>query len=266
MDGKSDSQTMFIHIINQPTAFFKHQQRDEADLSREQKLSIVANLFDTNKSAFLQRYGKFLDENQLSLFDDLGDDDLAVQVRELRQRLKSAASLIRNRRFRAMEQLLKNSDYFSSSEMQTRNPYLFELMVGQHMNHSEQKQLQDDNYRNNYDHVNFSSFLLEQMRTSQLKCKSFVQQQIEENVEEFDEEDEEEEEKEDDNEDKMESSNSITAEEKRQLKKEFQTQMMEHFLEGKDGEFFDYSQVDNDDQFDSEEMERLEQERYFDEW
>ena len=44
--------------------FFKHQQKDEPDLSIEEKENIVKDLLQNKPSTFIQRFGKYL------LFDE----------------------------------------------------------------------------------------------------------------------------------------------------------------------------------------------------
>lgn len=254
-----------IEFIARQNVYFKSQQLGEPDFTFVEKKTIVQQLFDSNKSLFLQRYGQYLDLNHLKCFDSIDhDDDVVIQVRDLKSRLDLNAKMIRNRRYRAMEDMLENGDYFSNSEMQSRNPYLFDLMVGQHLTDLEQKQLQADNYKSNYDQINFSSFLMEQMRVSRLTRKYFAQKHDEENVDESDEEEQEDE----DNDDIVltdeENKSTITDEEKDQLNKEFRNQMIRNFLDGKDCDF-DYNKVDNDDRYDNEELERYEQEKYFSE-
>lgn len=49
---------------------------------------------------------------------------------------------MRNRRFEAMNELIKEGSYFSDTEMKTRNPLLFEHLVGQYLT-PEEKEVSD---------------------------------------------------------------------------------------------------------------------------
>lgn len=124
-------------ITCQKDAFFKSQQRDEADLSTDEKTAIVRKLFETDPSLFLYRYGKYLNENQLNFTLECvtctNKDDIIMQIEQLKKKDRIKQSVVKNRRYNALQKMLQeNSNYFSNSEMQTRNPYQFEQMVSAH--------------------------------------------------------------------------------------------------------------------------------------
>ena len=131
-DRKSE---LISYITCQKDAFFKSQQRDEADLSNEEKAAIVGKLFDTDQSMFLSRYGKYLDESYLnfildSVSDPKKDDHIVMQIEALKEKDRDKKSRVKNRRYNALQKMLHDgSSYFSNSEMQSRDPYLFEQMV-----------------------------------------------------------------------------------------------------------------------------------------
>lgn len=265
-DSSSDIIGRMIKLIaSQKDAYFKSQQRDETDLNDDQKRTIVQNLFDTNKTIFLHHYGKYLDKDDLQNLESLWTDeksDLYIQIKDLKERCRHKQSAIKNRRYQALQKLLRDGSYFSNSEMQSRNPYLFEQMIGQYMSSDERKRLQNSCYELNYNNTNFSSFLMEQIRNIHLKCKYMVDENIE-GQEEVEDEDESEE---DNDEPEQLNSNvcKISNENKKVLEKEFRDQMIENFLSGKDSEFFDYKTVDENEDYDmSEEFERDQEDKYF---
>lgn len=128
-----DDDILVQYICHQKDAYFRHQQRDEEDLSSEEKQRIVGSLLHTNASVFLHRYGKFLDERFLQYIESQPErehsDDINVQIAGLREKNRLRDSAVKNRRYNAMQKMLTEGVYFSNTEMQSRNPYLFEQMV-----------------------------------------------------------------------------------------------------------------------------------------
>lgn len=125
---------MISFITCQKDAFFKSQQRDEADLGTDEKTAIVRKLFETDLSLFLYRYGKYLNQDHLNCtlesLTGTNKDDIISQIEELKKKDRVKQSTVKNRRFNALQKMLQeDSNYFSNSEMQTRNPYQFEQMV-----------------------------------------------------------------------------------------------------------------------------------------
>ncbi|KAH9422100.1 coiled-coil domain-containing protein 97 [Dermatophagoides pteronyssinus] len=239
-------------ISNEKNAFFIHQQRDDPDLSLNEKRIIVENLLESNRFLFLQRYGQYLDMKALTYFQSNDTcEEIQIQLGILKTKIQSKNKMLRNRRYQALQDLLKGT-YFSHSEMQSRNPYLFEQMIGRYMNEQERKELQNSNYQQNYDRIGFSSYLFETIR------QAYLGNQIVHTKEQsqfFDDDSSN-----DDN------SEEIDDEKKDSLRKEFLKIMIENFLNGKDGEYFDYEKVDNNDDYDlSREFEHDQQDRYFEE-
>ena len=138
-------------------AHFKHQQRDEPDLTHIQKLEIANDILSKNPATFLSRFGKYLAEEDLLCFDgQCGDYMIDYQLKEIRKHLvdKNNQIKVRNRRYEAMKKMMLSGDYFSEDEMKWRNPLLYEQMVGQH--------LTDDDIQAKIDKsdLSFSSILL----------------------------------------------------------------------------------------------------------
>lgn len=245
--------TIFSDIIKQKNAFFHHLQQSDPDLTCDQKWSLLDSLFTSNKSSFLQRYGQFLNHDQLNFMASQNpDEEVSIQINVLKTSLntKNPSILVKNRRFAAVQRMLASGSYFSQTEMQTRQPQLFQEMVKKFMDKDEKKAFEAENYRINHNDQQgkFSSYLLEQIRKNRLDCKEL-------------EEEEENDSSDDEQEHKNES--QVDTVEKELLKKEFQDHMICRFLHGEDEEFFDYTTVDGNDEEDAE-RERDLQEEYFD--
>lgn len=247
-------------ISNKSEAFFKSQQKNDEDLSLEEKRTIVKDLMQSNRTIFLQRYGQYLNLEQLEYFQNDDCEDVRVQVNFLKENFKKNGIKIRNRRYQALQNMLKEGLYFSNSEMQTRNPFLFEEMIGKYMNEEEKNKLNQSNYATNYDRITFSSYLFERIRQIRMDTQSSYQEQLESEEIEDDVDDD------DDNIKKEQYINrNISAQEKQSLKDEFLDIMIQNFLNGKDSDHFDYSNVDNDENLDlNPEFERDQEEKYFD--
>ena len=55
---------------------------------------------------------------------------------------------MKNRRYGAMQALIKGSSYFSETEMKKRNPLLYEQLVGQHLSEEERKGKSEESLKN----------------------------------------------------------------------------------------------------------------------
>lgn len=236
-------------IINERNAFFIHQQINDPDLSLNERRIIVENLLHSNKSLFLQRYGQYLDAKALTFFSNDNCEEVQIQLGILQAKIKSKNKLLRNRRFQALQDLLKEGTYFSNTEIQSRNPYLFEQMIGRYMNEQERREFQNSNYHQNYDQIGFSSYLLETARQVYLENR-IVQTKESQYIDDSSGDDSEE----------------INDEKKDSLRQEFLKIMIENFLAGEDREYFNYEKVDNNEEYDlSREFEYDQEDRYFEE-
>ena len=255
---------MIEKIANNRNVFFKSQQKDETDLTVTQKKLILQNLFNQNKELFLQRYGLLLTEEELNYFDQFIDNHMIKDVlKSLRNAMtgSKSKSLVRNRRFEALKELIERGEYFSDSQMQTRNPLLFEQMIGQYMTDDEKTELTNEKYSQNHERVTLSSFLLEQIDNNLIEDKLNEQK-----IEEFDSDDSEDDTSgdEDDIEDYFPTKKCLEENEKLKLREEFTKYMTEEFLCGKDSEFFDYNLCDHNMDLDFNEInERDIEDKYF---
>jgi len=240
-------------VVSNSSAYFKSQQRGEADLSAEEKRTIAASLLDSRPSRFLERYGKFLKRRHLSYFDQFCDDyEVGYYRQHLEKSLKQKASVVKNRRYQAMNELIEKGEYFSLNEMKSRNPLLFEHLVEKHMTEEEKRVLESEKGT-----CELSTVLMAHMERDQYSSVRRKEQEAEQNA--WDEGSSEEEKEEEDEEDE-----EMVEQEKALLRAEFESTMHRSFLEGRDKDF-DYSTVDDDSRYDNILLqERDEQDRYFD--
>lgn len=264
-------------IVQEKEAFFKNQQRNEDDLSSEQKHLLAEQLLNKNPSQFLFQYGKFLDNEMLKYFQESNkdNDEINLQIENLKKLndTKLSKVSVKNRRFEALSRLISNGEYFSDSQMQIRNPLLFEQMVGRYMNDQERNEVAIENLLERHEKISFSSFLMEQIEKSHIEKKRLKQEEYENSLieeEEDSESDEEEDATEQNEENEQETEPNqryikIDSNEKNMLREEFKKIMYEKFLSGEDAEYFDYSKVDSNVEFDSKvEDDRDEEDKYFD--
>jgi hypothetical protein len=61
---------MLDHLANSRVAHFKDQQREEPELSFEQKRQIADDILKHNPGQFLERFGKFLQAHHLDYFTE----------------------------------------------------------------------------------------------------------------------------------------------------------------------------------------------------
>lgn len=145
---------MFRKIIYSPEAFFRNQQKGEADLSETEKHTICSNSFSENPVQFLARYHRQLDSEDVGCFEDAlsrtdKDDvryELGYYLQELAKKKSGTKSgnqpdaITKNRRYAALKKLISNGDYFSDYEMRERDPLLYDQMIGQYQTESEQQE------------------------------------------------------------------------------------------------------------------------------
>ncbi|UXI16901.1 Glucosylceramidase [Sarcoptes scabiei] len=242
-------------IAQKTDVFFKHQQRNDPELNLDERKKIVEDLFRSDRFLFLSRYGQYLSSEQLNYHKNHEDEKvktIAEHILRVKQSSSLSKSSIRNRRYQAMKQLLEDGDYFSPVEMQSRNPYLFEEMIGKYLDENERKDLEHSSYSKQYDRISFSSYLMEKNRQSQMKLIRLIESSKYHSSSE--------------SEDDENVNEDITKEEKELLKQEFLELMIQNFLNKGDKDF-DYSQIDSNDNYDVDclEFQRDQEDKYFDE-
>ena len=192
---------MLFHIANSG-AIVKSQQRGEEEISTEEKHQLLLDMWRRNPVTFLERFNRWLREDDLECFDDLSHGyEVNFYLREVRKRLdkdKSAVS-IRNRRYEALKKLEREGKFFSDDEMKARDPLMFEQLIGQYQTDEERNKPIDTA------DLRFSSILTNFIDEQEIKemygrDKEIEDDMMEEEDSDEDEEQEEEEEEESDDE------------------------------------------------------------------
>ncbi|CAG7835214.1 unnamed protein product [Allacma fusca] len=264
-----------------------NQQRDEPELSSEQRLDMLRSIFMASPMSFLNRFGKHLQKIHLDYFSSLTglEKDKCVEVRMYAKALEKAMSgvsqeiVAKNRRYEALQRLVDTTDYFTEPEMQRRNPILFEQLIGRYHSKEEREAFLQllEKYSTGKQCTPLSDMLIAHMnRSDDNVSERRLQQEDQINQEDAaDEEYFEDQDMEDDGYDygppasgrkvnEEEETEEIDEDEKDLLKEEFFTTMYRNFLEGKD-EDFDYSTVDDNEEYDcGEVLNQDAEDRYFD--
>lgn len=239
--------------------FFKSQQRGDPKLTRKEKKQIASSLLDTNPSTFLSRYGKCLEPAQLLYFNQYRSSSYEVNyyLQQLEKSPTSRAKQIRNRRYQAMQELINKGEYFSMSEMRSRNPLLFDHLVGRHMTAEEKEEVTPADAT-----CDLSTVLMAHMDRDQHSSVRRKEQEAEAKA--WKEGDDEERMSDSDQGPEEDDGEEIDEEEKELLQAEFVSSMHNSFLEGRDRDF-DYSTVDDNQQYDNPVLcDRDAEDRYFD--
>ncbi|CDW56699.1 DUF2052 domain containing protein [Trichuris trichiura] len=270
-DREKMLESMLNRIADTPGAYFKSQQRNEPDLTLEERLLILRNLYKDRPCGFLSRYEQMLTANDLLLFDHVrGMYEADFFLRSCysfvlilfrrnpyelgieKKKNRPSDVQIKNRRYTKLRQLISKGEYFSDNEMQRREPFLYDQMVARYMTEEESaKQLHTEEI------TSLSGVLLhlhDSMMTNDEKNKQqdiYYRQKMLERNNSTDGED---------SDDAL--SDRVIPDEKEQSREDFVRIMHERFLSGADD--FDYREVDEDPQYDALDLIEVdEQERYF---
>lgn len=258
-DQQHDQKHKVLKRISKSCAFFKSQQRNDPDLTEEEKFIIAEDILSKSKSLFLERFWKHLELEDILYFRPYSNEytvDFYLKEIQKSKTSNSDVNRIKNRRYKAMQQLLSDGEYFSEDEMKYRDPFLYEQMVGQY--------LTDDSLGAKVDKTDlrFSTILLKHIDIIQEHSVYDQQKETEEGQTEENESDDEESEMEEDDDEVPRK--KIPDTQKAYFKQEFLTIMQERFMSGQD-EQFDYSEVDNNIDYDDLEiLQNDEEEKYFD--
>ncbi|KAK2166046.1 hypothetical protein LSH36_43g05040 [Paralvinella palmiformis] len=259
---KSDSvKAHMLDRIAKTDAHFKHQQRGEPDLTFEDKRTIADELLERNPGTFLSRFSKYLVLDDLVYFRHMHDDyTVNFFVKEVEDRFADSRNhKVRNRRYEAMKELVTGGVYFSDCEMKSRDPLLYEQMVGQYLTEEEilaEVQKHDGAISSVlFDHI-------EIMYNNELYAKQVEQEECQLEEGDSDEESDEQELMEDKNDDG--ERKQISEGERQMLRNEFISIMKQRFIHGEDHDF-DYQTVDDCEEYDSLDIRTQdEEEKYFD--
>ncbi|XP_059574711.1 coiled-coil domain-containing protein 97 isoform X2 [Alligator mississippiensis] len=257
-------QAMLAAVASSPLPVCS-QQRGEPELTAGEKRALLEALYRQKPGLFLERFHRALRPPHLGCFAHLaGRYDVAFYCGEVQRaaRQAHARTRTRNRRYAALQQLIRDGEYFSRGAMRARAPLLYQQYVGRYLSEAERRQeLAQDRAREREQAGGclLAGALLDCYQEQELLR---AQQEQEEACREEEDEDEDSEEDEESEEDP--DAWVPSAAEKAFLRQEFTSRMHQHFLDGRDGDF-DYSAVDDNPELDDLDMvARDEEERYFD--
>ncbi|XP_024623915.1 coiled-coil domain-containing protein 97 isoform X2 [Neophocaena asiaeorientalis asiaeorientalis] len=250
------------------------QQQGEPDLTEQEKVAILGQLYHEKPLVFLERFRTGLREEHLACFGHLRGDHradfyCAEVARQGSTRPRTLRTRLRNRRYAALRELIQEGEYFSDEQMRFRAPLLYEQYIGQYLTLEELSartpaQRPPKPGPPGTPACPLSDLLLQSYQERELQQRLLQQQEEEEACLE-EEEEEEDSDEEDQRPDKDLEAWVPDSEERLILREEFTSRMHQHFLDGKDGDF-DYSTVDDNPDFDNLDIvARDEEERYFDE-
>lgn len=135
---------IITYLVSNDKIVFKSQQRDEQEPEAQEKENIAREIFEKSKTAFLMRFGPYLQENHLDFFANFenSDDELKTILPQVRRMNSKSRSLkqIKNRRYEKMLRLIDENSYFSETEMMKRNPLLYEQLIGRYLSAEEKKE------------------------------------------------------------------------------------------------------------------------------
>ena len=114
LDKTTKMNEMFCRIVNKDDVNIKSQQRSETDLTNEQKIQILKDIFEQNPRTFLARFGKWISLEDLRCFCAASGSEMEYAVRILEKSLRTKASgvCVKNRRYEALQRLERESSYF----------------------------------------------------------------------------------------------------------------------------------------------------------
>lgn len=265
---------MIERVAHSEEHFVHLRQRDEPDMSFDERLALVEKLLANNPGEFIARFGCTFTVEDLLYFDTFCSSDYIVNfwTREIRQRLNESGTklhqtVIKNRRYEAMRQLDALGEYFSDEEMKRRDPLLYDEMIGQHLTDDEAMAMVAAD-KGMKDHL-LSNVLLQHVQVMQNNELYERQKDAEESqMEEEDEESDDDEDSDDDERMNGDENGDIVAKtvsdhDKAVLRNEFIEIMKQRFLDGNDSEF-NYSDVDNNADYDGlEQLSRDAEDKYF---
>uniref|UniRef100_A0A1E1W6Z7 CCD97-like C-terminal domain-containing protein n=1 Tax=Pectinophora gossypiella TaxID=13191 RepID=A0A1E1W6Z7_PECGO len=265
---------------------FKNAHVHETEVRTGDKIRMACDLYQRSPTEFLMQFGKYLAPYHVGYFENLQPKEGELErYKECIIQLKnyhsedSRRKRTRNRRFKAMQKLQEDTDYFSEKQMMFRNPLLYEQLVGQYLTDKEIAE-RDGVDREN---LTFLNMILETVDRNQMR-ETKNEQMLEEEDDSPTSSEKGENSKGDDTPPKnrkqwgdfdtpdttpsfkpeIRKQTMISAPERRLLREEFLQEMFSSFIEGRD-EDVDYNSIDNDEQFDDlQQVSQDAEDRYFD--
>ncbi|XP_013179406.1 PREDICTED: coiled-coil domain-containing protein 97 [Papilio xuthus] len=271
------------YLVRCANISFKNSHVHGSDIKRSEKIKTAYNIFIKSPTEFLTQFGKYLSPNHLPYFENMLNDksfndtafDNCIKHLRIYHSERSTHKRIKNRRFRALQKMQEETDYFSEKQMMFRNPLLYEQLVGQYLDDEEVLQRDSGDTKD----LTFLNIILRTVEMNEMN-ETKHRQMLEEDQESVDE-------KEAVKKDKKPKKKMwgdfdepdtqptpkfkapradapITSNERALLKEEFYQEMYSSFLEGRD-EDIDYNSIDNNEQYDDlEQISQDAEDQYFD--
>lgn len=135
---------MINHLVLENKAYFRSQQIDDPDITDTERRTISEELLQQSHKKFLFRFGSHIKEEHLTFFENQrysSDDEYEIKylVTQIRTKLKNRVRDVRNRRYMALQKMLDTTTYFSEKEMMSREPLLYEQLIGRYMTDGERR-------------------------------------------------------------------------------------------------------------------------------
>lgn len=163
------------HISANKEIHFKSQQIGDPELTTNEKRNIAESILNNSISLFLSRFGQYLTYEQMKYFKNCpqGDEYTVKFYLDQQKAQKLTKKNVKNRRFEAMKKLISEGSYFSESEMKSRNPLLYEQLIGQYLSPEEKEEAN----RLDTSNITLVNILLHQIDRD--NEESFKQEQLE---------------------------------------------------------------------------------------
>lgn len=271
------------YLVRCANISFKNSHVDESEVKTSEKINAAYNIFLKSPTEFLTQFGKYLSPNHLPYFENMLNDisfnnaafNNCIKHLRVYHSERSRHKRIKNRRFRALQKMQEEGDYFSEKQMMFRNPLLYEQLVGQYLDDEEVLQRDAGDIKD----LSFLNIILRTVEMNEMN-ETKHRQMLEEDKDSM--EAKEIVEKKQKPKKKMwgdfdepdtqpipkfkapRADAPITTNERALLKEEFYQEMYSSFLEGRD-EDIDYNTIDNNEQYDDlKQISQDAEDQYFD--
>ncbi|CAF4847331.1 unnamed protein product [Pieris macdunnoughi] len=270
------------YLVRCAKVSFKNSHVNEKDIRSAEKTNYAYTVFIKSPTDFLVQYGKFLCPNHIKYFEDMDIYETDEAFKQCVSHLKfyhseeSRNKRVRNRRYKALQNLQDTTDYFSEKQMMFRNPLLYEQLIGQFLT-DEEIQIRDSADNEN---LTLLSLILDTVDRNQMRETKNVQMLLEDDETslstttqktsnqsfsqnkkwgDFDIPDTRAEISRE-----VRKQTMIDVNERNLMREEFLQEMYSSFIEGRDIDF-DYNSVDSNDAYDDlEQISQDAEDQYFD--
>ncbi|XP_059046461.1 coiled-coil domain-containing protein 97 [Achroia grisella] len=282
IDGNIDAiHDIIDYLVRCAKITFKNPRINESAIRTIDKKRIAYDLYQRSPADFLIQFGKYLAPYHIGYFESLRNtENFQECVRQLKQyhSEESKHKRIRNRRYKALQKLQDETDYFSQKQMMYRNPLLYEQLIGQYLT-DEEIQERDGVDNENLTFLNMILETVDRNEMRQVKNEQMLKETGQDNSSSSTSENT------GDNAalkgpkkwgdfdtpdtrpsfvPETRKQTMISAPERNLLREEFFQEMYSSFIEGTDSEI-DYNTIDNDEQYDDlQQLSQDAEDRYFD--